>query len=177
MQREMVLLAARTACALVSAVWDLRQGRIPNPLTYSGMLAGLVLQASLGGWRGFLDGLAAGLVGGGIFFLFFLAGGMGAGDVKLMAAVGAFTGLRQVLIILLASAIAGGVLALGVMLFRGRGVSTLRNSVALVRYHLTFGLRPHPEINLQSSKSIRLPYAVAIAAGTLYSLTMVVLKG
>jgi prepilin peptidase CpaA len=177
MERETYLLAAGTACALASAAWDLRQGRIPNPLTYGGIIAGLVLQTSLAGWRGFLDGLAASLVGGGIFFLFFLVGGMGAGDVKLMAAIGALTGLRQLVVILLASSIAGGILAFGYMVFHRRGLHTLRNVGALLRYHLTFGLQPHPEINLQSSKSIRIPYAVAIAAGTLYSLGVVVLKG
>ncbi len=177
MERETYLLATGVGCALVSAGWDLARGRIPNRLTYSAIGAGILLRAGLIGWRGVADGVAAGLVGGGILFFFFLAGGMGAGDVKLMTAVGTLAGLRQLLVIILASSIAGGALALAYMVLYKRSGRTIRNMGSLLRYHLTFGLRPHPEINLRSSEAIRLPYAVAIAAGTLYALGAALLRG
>jgi prepilin peptidase CpaA len=167
--------------ALVSAglavAWDLRQGRIPNRLTYGSLVLGLVLRVILGGWRGALDGLMAGLVGGGVFFLLFLVRGMGAGDVKLMTAIGMWAGLRHVVAIMLVTAIAGGILALGYMVARKRGLSTLRNLGALLRFHLVAGLAPHPEINLENPQAIRIPYALAIAAGTFYAYGMMFLRG
>lgn len=167
--------------ALVSAglavAWDLRQGRIPNRLTYGSLVLGLVLRVILGGWRGALDGLMAGLVGGGVFFLLFLVRGMGAGDVKLMTAIGMWAGLRHVVAIMLVTAIAGGILALGYMVARKRGLSTLRNVGALLRFHLVAGLAPHPEINLENPQAIRIPYALAIAAGTFYAYGMMFLRG
>jgi prepilin peptidase CpaA len=167
--------------ALVSAglavAWDLRQGRIPNRLTYGSLALGFVLRAILVGWRGALDGLIAGLVCGGVFFLLFLVRGMGAGDVKLMTAIGMWAGLRHVVAIMLVTAIAGGVLALGYMVARKRGLSTLRNLGALLRFHLVAGLAPHPEINLENPQAIRIPYALAIAAGTVYAYGMMFLRG
>lgn len=164
-------------CALVAAAFDIRQGRIPNRLTYSGMVAGLAVRGVLGGWRGLGDGLLAGLLGGGIFFLFFLVRGMGAGDVKLMTALGCWTGVRETLVILTVTAIAGGALAIGYLLFYRRGVRTLRNLAALLRFHFLFGLRPHPEISLNNPEAIRIPYAVAMAAGALYSLSILLMRG
>lgn len=164
-------------CAVVAAVWDVRQGRIPNRLTYGAMVGGLFLRTFLAGWRGALDGLAAGLIGGGVFFLFFLVRGMGAGDVKLMAAVGVWSGLTHLAVVMLSSALAGGILALGYMILRRRGLRTLRNLGTLFRYHLASGLAPHPEINLQNPQAIRIPYALAIAAGTSYAFGLLLLRG
>lgn len=176
-QMEAYYIGGGLVCALLAAAWDLLQGRIPNRLTYSGIVGGLALRVCLGGWRGLGDGLAAGLLGGGIFFLFFLVRGMGAGDVKLMAAVGCWTGVRQALVIMLASAIAGGVLAVGYMVFYKRGARTLQNIGELLRFHLSFGLQSHPEINLQNPEAIRIPYGVAIAAGTFYSFGAMLMRG
>jgi prepilin peptidase CpaA len=161
----------------VAAAWDVRQGRIPNRLTYGAVLIGLALRSYLGGWRLMLDGLAAGLLGGGVFLVFFLVRGMGAGDVKLMASVGVWSGLNYLAPVMLCSAIAGGILALGYMIAHRRGVRTLQNVGSLFRYHLAFGLAPHPEINLQNPQAIRMPYALAIAAGTLLTFGALLLRG
>ena len=167
--------------ALVSAglalVWDLRQGRIPNRLTYGSIALGLLLRVILGGGRGALDGLAAGLVGGGVFLLLFLVRGMGAGDVKLMTAIGIWSGLRHLVVIMMVTAIAGGILALAYMVARKRGMSTLRNLGSLLRFHVTVGLAPHPQINLENPQAVRIPYALAIAAGTFYTYGMMFLRG
>lgn len=167
--------------ALVSAglavAWDLRQGRIPNRLTYGSIAFGLLARVILGGGRGALDGLAAGLVGGGIFLLFFLVRGMGAGDVKLMTAIGMWAGLRHLVGVMMVTAIAGGILALGYVVARRRGLSTLRNLGALLRFHAVAGLAPHPEINLENPRAIRIPYALAIAAGTVYAYGLMFLRG
>jgi prepilin peptidase CpaA len=74
--------------------------------------------------------------------------------------------------VLLATAIAGGVLAVGYMIRHRRVVQTFRNIGLLARFHGSSGLRPHPEINLNSSDCIRIPYAVAIAIGTFYAFSL-----
>jgi len=164
-------------CAILAAVWDLRQGRIPNPLVYAAMVAGLLLRVGVAGWHAMLDGVLAGLVAGGLFFLLFLVRGMGGGDVKLITAVGCWVGIRQLPAVLLISALAGGVMAVGYMIAYRQIGRTLRNLAALCRFHLVFGLQPHPEISLVNPKAIRIPYAVAIAAGTLYAFGVTLLRG
>jgi prepilin peptidase CpaA len=154
--------------ALVGAVTDVRSARIPNRLTYSALLIALVLRADLLGLAGLKSGAAGMLMGGGLFCVLFLLGAMGGGDMKLMAAVGAWVGSTEVLTVLVAAALAGGLLALGSMLFSRTVGQTLQNTVRLICYRLTSGLRPHPELNVQASGSKRVPFGVAIAMGTLF---------
>ncbi len=158
-----------TICAIIGAVTDVRSHRIPNWLTYSGLSVALAVRGIGQGWRGLGVGLAGLLVGGGIFFLLFLVRGMGAGDVKLMAAVCAWVGFHNTLTVLIATAIAGGVLAIVYMVFFKRVIGTFKNLWTLLSFHLSSGIRPHPELNLQTSQGIRLPYGVAIALGTIYT--------
>jgi len=162
------LLLCALAIASVGAVKDFRGQRIPNWLTYSGLIAGLVVRIGLGGWTELSGGLAGMLFAGGIFLLLFLLGGMGGGDVKLMAAVGAWVGVAQVGILLIMSAIAGGLLAVGYVLVHKRMFESLRNVAELVRHHLTEGFAPHPTLNVRQEGTLRLPYGLAIAIGTFY---------
>ncbi len=162
---DLVYLSASLACAACGAVYDLRTRHIPNLLTGISILAGLLLHLALGGWR--QAGLAAiaGLIAGAVFLLFYVAGGMGGGDVKLMTAVACLAGTRSVAELLAATAIMGGVFALLLAAYRGRVRETLRNLGALFIHHRLEGLKPHPELNLTNTHSLRLPYALAIAAG------------
>jgi prepilin peptidase CpaA len=159
------LLICASAFAMVGAFHDLRSRRIPNRLTLGAIAAGLVVRGASGGWLGLASAAAGAAIAGGFLFLFFLAGGLGGGDVKLMAAVGAWAGAAQVIPILLAAAIAGGVLAVFAIIAGGR---TLRNTAALLRHHFTFGLQRHPQINVQYSNSARVPFGIAIALGALF---------
>jgi len=109
--------------------------------------------------------------------LFFFLRAMGAGDVKLMAAVGVWSGLHQLPAVLIVTALAGGVLAIGYMLAHKQARRTLRNVGSLFRFHATVGLSPHPEINLENPQAVRIPYALAIAAGVLYVSGMTLLRG
>ncbi len=157
------------ACAATGAVLDLRRQRIPNWLSYTSLGLALATRLYWSGWRGAADGLWGMLACAGLLFVFFLRGGMGGGDVKLMAAVGAWAVARQGLMVLLATALAGLLLALGVLCLRGRFGETLRRTLRLAHFHFTTRLRPHPEWNLQSPGALRLPYALAIALGTAYA--------
>jgi len=169
-QVEILLMLGAAVCAIAGAVSDVRSNRIPNWLTYGGLALALTLRAAVGGWRSLEQGVGGILLGGGVFFVFFLVRGMGAGDVKLMAAVGAWVGPHPTLSVLIATALAGGVLAVVYMVFYKRVGSTFRNLGMLLRFHLRSGVRPHPELNLQGPETIRLPYGLAIAMGTLYLL-------
>ena len=121
---EVVLLAL----VLAAAVYDVRYRRIPNWLTVLGVLVGLALNTFLyQGWPGLrlsLIGLGAGF---GVYFVLYMLHFMGAGDVKLMAAIGAMVGWADWFGIFLVTAILGGVAALLLVVFRGRLKRTLFN--------------------------------------------------
>jgi len=153
--------------ALVGAVTDVRGARIPNKLTYTALLAALSLRSTLLGLDGLKSGALGMLIAGGLFLVLFVLGAMGGGDMKLMAAVGAWVGSTQVATLILAAAIAGGVLAIIRIVFRNMVGETLRNTIRLIYYRLTSGLQPHPELNVQSPGSQRVPFGVAIAVGAL----------
>lgn len=169
-QAETLFMLGATICAVIGAATDVRSNRIPNWLTYGSLVAALFLRTALGGWRDLIQGLAGMALGGGVFFLLFVIRGMGAGDVKLMAAVSAWVGFHRTLTVLVATALAGGVLAVIYMVFYKQVADTIRNIGELLRFHLTSGVRSHPELNLQDPKTMRLPYGLAIAIGTLYLL-------
>lgn len=156
-------------CAGIGAFHDLRERRIPNRVTVPAMLVGLGLHWIGGGWLGLADSMLAGLIAGAIFLLFFVAGGMGGGDVKLMAAVGCISGLSHLGLTVIATALAGGVFAIAVSLFHSRLRETLRNVGALLLHHGHRGFEPHPDLNLTNARTLRLPFAVPVAAGCLFT--------
>jgi prepilin peptidase CpaA len=157
------------AVAVIGAVTDVAGRRIPNRLTYPAMLAGIAGHSVYEGWHGLWSALAGGLIGGGLFLIFFLLHAMGAGDVKLITAVGCLAGSTHALQIVLFSAMAGGVLALVIALWKRRLRSVLGNVLELVRFHAAEGGKVHPTLNLSNPQAIRLPYGVAIAMGVLSS--------
>jgi prepilin peptidase CpaA len=169
-QQQIVFTGGSLLCAGIGAVHDLREGRIPNRVTGPAMVAGLMIHWIAGGGHALADAALAGVIAGSIFLIFFVAGGMGAGDVKLMAAVGCISGLAQLRLIVIATAIAGGAFAIAVSLRHGRLGETLRNAVALLLHHGRRGLRPHPELNLTNARTLRLPFALPIAAGCLFAI-------
>jgi prepilin peptidase CpaA len=162
-----LLLAGAVAVAATGAIWDIRTYRIPNVLTYSAMMLGIAIHIFVEGRIGIVKGLLGLLVGGGIFFFLYVLRTMGAGDVKLMAAVGAFAGPSAVAAIALYSAIAGGVMALFVAVWKRRLRHTLGSVVDVVRFHATVGAEMHPTVNLENPEALRFAYGVAILAGTL----------
>ena len=167
---ELTYPAAATACALVGSVFDVKSRRIPNFITMPAVLFGLALHLALGGWRQLLSSLAAGLICAAIFLVFYLAGGMGAGDVKLILAVGCIAGLSHVAYLLVLSALSGGVMAIVWAVARGQLQQTLMNVGELASHHRHEGLQPHPDLNLKNAATLRLPYALAIAGGCILTL-------
>jgi prepilin peptidase CpaA len=155
------LAVTAVACAAAVAT-DLRSRRIPNAVTLTTAVAGLVLAAA--GWSGVsLHASMAGLVVGLVLMLPGHAfGGTGAGDVKLLAAVGTLLGPKRILTAFLYAAIAGGVLAVVVAIERGRLRRTLCTTGRLVRQPAA----ARREVAAQE-KGNAFPYGPAIAAGSI----------
>jgi len=170
LQPELTYPAAATACALVGSVFDVKSRRIPNFITMPAFLFGLALHLALGGWRQLLSSLAAGLICAAVFLVFYIAGGMGAGDVKLILAVGCIAGLSHVAYLLVLTALSGGVMAIVWAVVRGQLQQTIVNVGELASHHRHAGLQPHPDLNLKNAATLRLPYALAIAGGSILTL-------
>ena len=152
---------------LVAGISDLRSRRIPNLLTAPAILVGLVLHLMAGGWREGGSSLLALLLCGAIFLVFHLAGGMGGGDVKLIAAEACLLGLPSASSLLLYTVLSGGLLGLMLAIRRGQLRQTVANVLVLTSHHSRNGLQPHPDLNVLNTRALRLPYALAIAAGTI----------
>jgi len=133
------------------------------------MLAGLVLQSALYGWKGLLLSVGGGLFFGGVFLVFYVVRAMGAGDVKLAAALGCIVGASAALPIMFAIAVAGGALAIIVMVWSGRIAETLKNTLWVFAFHTRHGLQAHPVVNLDNPTAMRMPYGLAFAGGTLFA--------
>jgi prepilin peptidase CpaA len=158
------------AIAVVACVYDVSASRIPNRLTFTTAVLGIafhVFAPSGSGLSYSALGLLAGLV---VFFPMFALGAMGAGDVKLMAAIGAWIGAGAIIYVALYGSIAGGVFAVIVALRRKYLKQALQNVKMLLTYWWVEGIKPFPALTLESSDSLRLPYALAIAAGLAVSL-------
>jgi prepilin peptidase CpaA len=169
MNPDLFLLFDALAVAIAAAVIDVQQRRIPNWLTYPAIGMGVLLRAYYFGWHGLLTALGGCLLAGGIVFVFYAVRAMGAGDLKLLAALGTMTGPRYSLMILMGTALAGGVMALIYAAYRGRLWSTLMNTASVMKFHAGAGLQAHPEANLDNPEALRLPYGLAIASGTFYA--------
>ena len=154
--------------SLAIAGWDLKSRRIPNFLTFGGALAGLGFQLGFNGLPGLWDGLGGLALG---FFLLigpYLMGGMGAGDVKATAALGAWLGLRRAFFLFLAMGIFGGVMIIAVLLWQGRLWAEVRRGW---NFLLNWVLcRPHqrPGEEAAKTKGATIPYGAAMALGMAY---------
>jgi prepilin peptidase CpaA len=151
---------------LVASITDLRSNRIPNLLTFSTMLAGLVYHSVINGLDGLMLSAQGLILGIALLILPYLAGGMGAGDAKLMGAVGGLLGPKDVFHSFLFSAIVGGFYALAVILinrqnFKGIVGETLE-SIRSTMLNMKLTLGP----DLQKNAKPRLCYGLAIALGT-----------
>lgn len=159
----LVSLAALTLVAL-SASSDLKSRRIPNVYTVTGVVVALVLRAALG-WDPLLDGLNGAGIGFLIAFPFFALGAFGGGDTKLVVAVGAFLGVDDLFVALLATGVAGGIMALIDAGRRGVLPLVLLNTSSLLVRLFSLG-RLGSRQKLEGPGAISIPYGVAIAAGT-----------
>jgi len=155
---------------LVACATDVRSRRLPNLLTFGSAVVALAFFSVTGGWRGTATSAGGWLVGCAVFLPFFLVRGMGAGDVKLLAAMGAWLGPLTVLWAAFYAAVAGGALALAVALAHGYLGRAVRNVGYMLWYWRSVKAGPVPELTLADAKGPRLPYAVPISVGAMMAL-------
>lgn len=159
------------------AVWfDCKERRIPNKLVFAGMIVGLIMGAAYGGVKGFGMSCLGMAVGVGILFIPFALGWIGAGDVKLLGAIGAILGAKGAAFSMLYGAVAGGFMAAVVLARRGRFGWFIMSCLAWVARQLgniipgSAGLslrrfrRVEAEVYLDNS-GLAIPYSAAIAIG------------
>lgn len=156
--------------AAIACVTDVSSRRVPNVVTFGAAVVGIVLHGVLSGPRGVLFALAGWGLGLLLFLPLFALRGLGGGDVKLLAAFGAFVGPRLVVWSGLYGAIAGGVLAVALTLSRGVLGRTVGNVRAILTTWRLAGVGPVDGFTLDNSASLRLPYAVPLACGLMVAL-------
>jgi len=166
MEVRAVMTVALLIMLALAAREDLLRHRVPNVLTASALLMGVALAFLIGGWTGFFVSLGGALVGCATLLPFYLLRGMGAGDVKLMAAAGAFLGPGSAVLAAALALVAGCVLAVAIVAWR------------LVEPCLR--LEPSPAGGASAGwrsaaafsivRKERFPYAIAIAVGVVATL-------
>jgi len=164
--------AAALSLGGLACVFDVRSRRIPNLLTFGGAalaFAYAVVSRGPGGLLASFEGWAIGLA---LFLPMFLLGGMGAGDVKLLACLGAWVGPRQSFWMAIYAMVAGGVMAIFVALATGYLRQAISNVWMLMTYWRVVGVKPLPELTLATARGPRLPYAIPIAAGAIAAIWM-----
>jgi prepilin peptidase CpaA len=168
---DLLIIGTLIILMLIAAWHDIRHYRIPNALVFPGAVAGVLLHALLPqelGGLGILTSLAGLGVGLAVLLPLYLLRAMGAGDIKLMAMIGAFVGPTDMLNVTLYILLAGGVLTIGVVLLRGKLAKLINNLKIMLLMRLAgSSIASLPATGMLPESAGKLPYGVAIAAGTL----------
>ncbi len=154
---------------LIAVIFDIRSHRIPNWLTASTLIIGIIYHTWTKGFEGLLFSLKGLLVGIALLTAPYLLGGMGAGDVKLLGAIGGLFGPRSVFVAFLCSALIGGFYAFLLLIISGHFKETLQRygtilkAFLLTQKFIYVGPDPH-------KSGPKLCYGAAIALGTIISI-------
>ena len=161
-QLKPVILAGAVLLSVVAGWTDLRSRRIPNWLTVPGLLLGLAANSVLSGWGGLKASLLGAAVGLALLLPFVLLRSLGAGDWKLAGSLGAFAGPGILMDLLLGSVFVAGVMAVALVIYKGRVRQTIRNIGHILISLVTFRL-PGSRVSLDNPDSLKVPYGVALA--------------
>ena len=156
------ILAGAVLLALIAGWTDLRYRRIPNWLTVSAAVLGIAASVALNGLQGLKTSLFGVGIGLALLLPFVLLRSLGAGDWKLAGALGAFTGPGLLVDLLLVSVFVAGVMALALVIYRGRFLQTVRNIGHILVSLVTFRL-PSQRVSLDNPDALKVPYGVALA--------------
>src|ERR1044072_728641 len=154
MHNEFILPVVAIAAA--ACITDVTTRRIPNVLTFGATGAALLVRGVLYGTSGIIDGSAGWLTGFVLLFPLFFVRGLGAGDVKLVAALGSWFGLNDALWLALYTAILGGLVGTGYALSRGYLGAALSNIRVIGSHWMYSGFQPVPGITLDNAERPRL---------------------
>ena len=161
-----IILGLAVVLALIAGWTDWRNRRIPNWLTVPGFFVGVAANVLVNG----LAGLKTSLLGAGLGLLvllpFVFLRSLGAGDWKLVGALGAFVGWEVLADLLMGSVLVAGVMALALVIYKQRFKRTMHNIGRLLGSILMFRM-PGAEVSLDNPQSLKVPYGVALALTTL----------
>jgi len=146
------------------ATWtDWKQRKIYNKLLGPAFLIALILQVVQKGWPGIWTCLLGSLVGLSILLIPYLLGGMGAGDVKLLAVIGAFGGVNLVITSFIYGALLGGLVSLVILLRRHALISTFKHIFLLLPF-----FRKYQDLSeaLRTTREEKFPYGIVLVFGT-----------
>ena len=186
MQLEIINNIILIIALLLAVIFDLTQKRIPNLITLPVMVWGLLSYSVTAGFSGFTFSFFGFLLGLGVFIIPYILGGMGAGDVKLMAAIGALKGAEFIFLTALLTAICGAIMAVGYMLVKRGFLYSIKNVVGVlavplfnilaIRFRAPFlrnvALYFSPK-EKETFQKAYIPYGVAIALGAFITLSRV----
>ncbi len=165
-----VIIALLAPLAIIITYYDVRYRRIPNAFVLATLASGVIINTVYGGWRGALASLGGCAIAFMLMFILHVFGAMGAGDVKLFAAVGSLVGAHLVLPTFLVVVLTGGALALLLMLHTGAVRATMHRVLQIL-----VGLLPGwelPRFSVPTDRKHTIPYGVAITFGSLISLAI-----
>jgi prepilin peptidase CpaA len=160
---HIVPLVALIVVLAISVFTDLTSNRIPNAITLPAIVFAFAWQGTLTGWGGLITAGGGFGIGLAAFLPLYFLGGMGAGDVKLMAATGGLLGPSATVVAVGVTLVIGGAMGL-VVLIKHRGIGEQFMLWMPPSLHRVFATQRPP---LRTSQSLRFPYAAAIAAGVL----------
>ncbi|MDP4085048.1 MAG: prepilin peptidase [Bacillota bacterium] len=152
----------------ICVMTDIRKRKIYNAVLFPFLLVGITIHTVTAGLLGLSSSLLGGLVGLGILLIPYLLGGMGAGDVKLLAVIGALKGMTFVFMAAINMALAGGAIALLILLFRKGMKKSLFQFITYIH-----GIRHGVKIPLMFDREglkTTYPYGIAIALGAIFQL-------
>jgi len=148
--------------AITAGYLDGRFRRIPNWLTVPSTVIGVVVGFWIAGWAGAVNSLYGAGLGLLLLLPFVLLRALGAGDWKLVGALGALLGPQHLVVVLMATIIVAGVMALALVMWKGRLRQTLRNILRIFGALFSFHV-PAPELSLDNPESLKVPFGVAVA--------------
>ena len=156
---------------IIAGVGDLRTRKIRNVLTVPALLVGIAVNTLLGGWHGLALSLEGAGIGLGLLLPVVLLRGLGAGDWKLMGALGALVGPGKTITILIVSLYLAAGWGVVEMIRQRRVKVTLLNLWELVHGFVVFGLQPNPNISIDAPPLIKLPFGAVTAVATALALS------
>jgi Flp pilus assembly protein protease CpaA len=186
LDQSLLLRGGVVAILLSGALADLRTRRIPNILTLGGALLGFVANLAFSHEHGAISSLEGWGLGVLLLAVPFLAGQLGAGDLKLLGAVGAWAGPEVALATAIGSALVAGVIVLATLVVRGQVIETIAPAVSWARYSIALIIPPASTLLLASTgativestgpprrRASPIPYAPALAAGGILALLLI----
>jgi prepilin peptidase CpaA len=163
-----IILITFLAAAVAS---DLRLKKIPNYLSVSVIFIGIIANVYASGTPGLNVSVTGAAIGAGLLLIPYVMGGIGGGDLKMLAAIGALKGAAFVFATFLAAAIAGGCIAMFIALMNGTGIETW-NRIKTILTLLAHRINPAGLYDNEKETKHVFPYAGAIAVGTVTALIL-----